>query len=400
MQQARDPQPASRAAHRPEAPTRERGRAPGALGDPAASGLGSADALGGTGDANGATDDSGRLNYSIIDLIKFGGWVGYVIIFFSFVAVALIIDYMISIRRGALAPKKDVAELQSLVEAKSYGDVAAKLENGSTSFLTQVVARGFRERDRGYEAVCKAMEDTAEELTGRLLRKIEHLNIIANIAPMLGLLGTVMGMVNSFNQISVSVGGVDPRHLAGGIFEALMTTVMGLIVAIPALYAFGIFRKPRRRRGLGHRRARRRLRRAAQAHGSRRAVRSPSSMRAPGVRVKLTAMIDMAFLLITFFIMSIRFGQTSEEEITLPKADQATEISDHTTELITVGVTGEGYYVVSGVRAQRGRSRRTLPQPARGRQEGRDRHPRRPRERIRSDPESHAHERGGGNRRR
>jgi len=66
--------------------------------------------------------------------------------------------------------------------------------------------------------------------------------MIANIAPMLGLLGTVMGMVNSFNQISVAVGGVDPRRLAGGIFEALMTTVMGLIVAIPSLYAFGMFR--------------------------------------------------------------------------------------------------------------------------------------------------------------
>jgi biopolymer transport protein ExbB len=66
--------------------------------------------------------------------------------------------------------------------------------------------------------------------------------MIANISPMLGLLGTVMGMVASFNQISVSVGGVDPRRLASGIFEALMTTVMGLIVAIPSLYAYGIFR--------------------------------------------------------------------------------------------------------------------------------------------------------------
>ncbi|RMD82973.1 MAG: MotA/TolQ/ExbB proton channel family protein [Candidatus Dadabacteria bacterium] len=88
----------------------------------------------------------------------------------------------------------------------------------------------------------KAMEDAADEPTGALLRRIEHLNMIGNIAPMLGLLGTVLGMVTSFNQISVSVGGVDPRLLAKGIFQALVTTVMGLTVAIPSLYAFGLFR--------------------------------------------------------------------------------------------------------------------------------------------------------------
>ena len=182
------------------------------------------------------------LNYNLIDLIKFGGWVGYVIIFLSVVAVALTVEYAMSIRLRALAPEEDRVALESLVEKQAYTDVEAKLDGNSPSFLTVVVARGVKEHDRGYDAVVKGMEDAADEMTGRLLRKIEHLNIIANIAPMLGLLGTVMGMVNSFNQISVSVGGVDPRRLAGGIFEALMTTVMGLIVAIPSLYAFGIFR--------------------------------------------------------------------------------------------------------------------------------------------------------------
>ena len=186
--------------------------------------------------------DTGALNYNLVDLIKFGGWVGYVIIFLSVVAVALVVEYMMSIRLRALAPEEDRAELEGLMSKSAYDKVSAKLDEPSASFLTTVVARGVKEHDRGYDAVTKGMEDAADELTGKLLRKIEHLNIIANIAPMLGLLGTVMGMVNSFNQISVAVGGVDPRRLAGGIFEALMTTVMGLIVAIPALYAFGIFR--------------------------------------------------------------------------------------------------------------------------------------------------------------
>jgi biopolymer transport protein ExbB len=182
------------------------------------------------------------LNYNLIDLIKFGGWVGYILMGLSVAAVALVVEYSLSIRMKTLAPEGEAESLAQLVADGSYDEITSKLSDENCSVLSTVVARGVREHDRGYDAVVKHMEDASDEQTGRLLRKIEHLNLIANISPMLGLLGTVMGMVASFNQISVSVGGVDPRRLASGIFEALMTTVMGLIVAIPALYAYGIFR--------------------------------------------------------------------------------------------------------------------------------------------------------------
>ncbi len=182
------------------------------------------------------------LNYDIVDLIKFGGWVGYAIIVLSFFAVGLVIQYAMQIRAKALIPNEDREQLSAMLHAGDYEQAAAKGSEEGASFLSLVVAAGVQEQERGYDAVVKAMEDRADVETGRLLRKIEHLNIIANIAPMLGLLGTVMGMVNSFNQISIAVGGVDPRRLAGGIFEALMTTVMGLVVAIPSLYLFGLFR--------------------------------------------------------------------------------------------------------------------------------------------------------------
>jgi len=191
--------------------------------------------------ADGAQDGV-ALNYNLIDLVRFGGWVGYIIILFSVAAVALVVEYALSIRLQNLVPDSDAETLEALIASGSYDEITARLGADDCSFLTAVVARGVRERERGYDAVIKSMEDASDEQTGRLLRKIEHLNMIANISPMLGLLGTVMGMVSSFNQISVSVGGVDPRRLASGIFEALMTTVMGLIVAIPSLYAYGIFR--------------------------------------------------------------------------------------------------------------------------------------------------------------
>jgi len=185
--------------------------------------------------------DSGKLNYSVLQLIQFAGYIGYLIILLSFVALSLVVEYLMSLRKKVLVPPDDLQLIRQSIAAGALEELAAR-GGDSGSFIMQVVARGVAEADRGYECVVKAMEDKADELTGKLLRKIEHLNIIANIAPMLGLLGTVLGMVAAFNQISVSVGGVDPRKLAGGIFQALMTTVMGLIVAIPALYIFGIFR--------------------------------------------------------------------------------------------------------------------------------------------------------------
>lgn len=185
-----------------------------------------------------ATD--GALNYTFVQLVQFGGWVGYVIIALSIVAVALIIDYALLLRPKVLLPPDEITEIRGLIAAGR----AAELAGGEprASFVGGVTAAGAAELGRGYEAMVKAMEDRADEITGRLLRRIEYLNMIANVAPMLGLLGTVIGMVQAFNTISVSAGGADPRLLAGGIFQALMTTVMGLMVAIPAYFAFSLFR--------------------------------------------------------------------------------------------------------------------------------------------------------------
>ncbi len=86
----------------------------------------------------------------------------------------------------------------------------------------------------------------------------------------------------------------------------------------------------------------------------------PRSLRPPSVGFKMTAMIDMAFLLITFFIMSIRFGQQGEEQIKLPNADQAKTVTEERVDLVTVNVTRDGLYVVNGVRQSSSELRRYL----------------------------------------
>jgi len=178
---------------------------------------------------------------SLFALIKLGGLVGFIIIALSCFALALIIDYSITIRGTRMAPQRDIAVLKKLITERKFDDIL-KLDRGKTSFLTQVVLAGLKETSQGYNTMIKAMEETVEALNAAISRKIEHLNVIGNIAPMLGLLGTVIGMLRCFNEISQVTGAVEPQQLAGGIFEALITTCMGLIVAIPTIYFYALFR--------------------------------------------------------------------------------------------------------------------------------------------------------------
>jgi len=185
--------------------------------------------------------DNNKKGMSLFELIKKGGIVGLMIILLSFVAVALVIDYSLTIRKSKLAPPRDIAVLKKLIADKKFSEIK-KLDQGKTSFLSHIVIAGLKEANLGYQTMIKAMEDTSEALSAGIARKIEHLNVIGNISPMMGLLGTVIGMLRCFNEISQATGAIEPKQLAGGIFEALITTCMGLVVAIPSLYFYALFR--------------------------------------------------------------------------------------------------------------------------------------------------------------
>jgi biopolymer transport protein ExbB len=100
----------------------------------------------------------------------------------------------------------------------------------------------YRSSEFGFAEYRAAAEEAGEEQTGRLYRKTEVLNVIGAISPMLGLTGTVLGMIKSFNVIAATGGTARPDQLAGGISEALITTLMGLLVAIPTMVFFSYFR--------------------------------------------------------------------------------------------------------------------------------------------------------------
>ena len=191
---------------------------------------------------NEATADAGSSNeLSLLGLIDKGGVVGYLIIIISVLALGLVIDYLFTIRRSRILPERDLAILKNLIEEREL-DKVNDLETDGSSFVLRVTVAGLREAHLGYDTMIRAMEDTSEALASAIARKTEHLNVIGSISPMLGLLGTVIGMLQVFNEIAITPGAIEPRQLAEGIFQALVTTCLGLIVAIPALYSYAIFR--------------------------------------------------------------------------------------------------------------------------------------------------------------
>jgi biopolymer transport protein ExbB len=182
---------------------------------------------------------------SALEIIFSGGWSGFAImtllILLSIAALALCVEYLMSIRAGVLMPP-DLANRvhQRLVQ----GDLAGARQacEADPSFLGFVVQSGLAEAEAGWPAVEKAMEDSAAEQAARLYRKIEYLSVIGNIAPMVGLLGTVVGMIFAFQEVAATQGAARAAQLASGIYQALVTTVAGLVIAIPSLGAFAVFR--------------------------------------------------------------------------------------------------------------------------------------------------------------
>jgi biopolymer transport protein ExbB len=175
-------------------------------------------------------------------LLKGGGFIGYTLWLLSIVTVGIIVQYFLSIRRETIVPGPLVATLRQLLDAEDYRSVV-EVTTQDTSFLSRIIQAALREAANGFGAMERAMEETAEQHATGMLRKIEWLNLVGNISPMLGLLGTVWGMIGAFMQILEAGGGTPaPQLLAGSIGLALVTTLLGLAVAIPALAVYSVMR--------------------------------------------------------------------------------------------------------------------------------------------------------------
>lgn len=193
-----------------------------------------------------ATPSSDSESPALLEMYWASGTIGIVITLLSMVAVGFVVEHCMTIRRGRLVPDDVLETVGGLIsqgrldEAMQYCD-----EPQNDSLITSVVLAGlerYRSSEFGFAEYKSAMEEAGEEYTARLYRKTEVLNVIAVIAPMLGLLGTVQGMILAFNTIAAKGGMARPDELAGAISLALVTTFEGLVVAIPAMVASSFFR--------------------------------------------------------------------------------------------------------------------------------------------------------------
>lgn len=179
---------------------------------------------------------------SVREFFAAGGAIGYIIMLFSILTVAISIDAITGLRRNMFMPPGLAEEVHRCL-SEHKAQEARTLCRTRPSFLSAILMAGIDELGGGqWPPVEKAMEDAAAEQTARVSRRVEYLAVITTLAPMLGLMGTVWGMILAFMEFEQKA---NPQisELAPGIYKALVTTLQGLAVAIPAIGALAFFRR-------------------------------------------------------------------------------------------------------------------------------------------------------------
>jgi len=169
-------------------------------------------------------------------------WIGSVIIWIliamSLVSVGMIISASLAHRMAAIVPPQALEGLGGRSDGRTALDATAALPC-DTGRIARAASEAWM---RGRSELVDAAERAAVECAARRFRTLEPLHVLAQISPMIGLFGTVYGMIVAFQAVAASGGQADPALLAGGIGTALVTTFWGLVVAVPALLAYALLR--------------------------------------------------------------------------------------------------------------------------------------------------------------
>ncbi len=174
------------------------------------------------------------------EIVRAGGPFMWPIVLASIGAAAIILERLWTLQEKRVLPRDLTQRVWKLVEANQVNDkVIAALEQNSP--LGKVLAAGLANRHRSREIMMERLEDAGRHVVHDLERFLNTLGTIASISPLLGLLGTVTGIIKAFNALEAGAAG-DPRMLSGGIAEALIATAAGLCVAIPALIGYRYLR--------------------------------------------------------------------------------------------------------------------------------------------------------------
>ncbi|MCG8653080.1 MAG: MotA/TolQ/ExbB proton channel family protein [Pirellulales bacterium] len=203
---------------------------------------------GGGGDANGENNGEAQAETQegeqrlLSWVIKSLG-LGYLSIFLaiSVTLVSLFVMNVLAARRDTLCPQELVDTFEEKLNEKEF-QAAYDMARSDESVLGQVLSAGLAKLNRGYSKALEGMQEVGEEESMKLEHRLSYMALIGNISPMIGLFGTVHGMIDSFQEIALGGNTPNPTKLAAGISTALFTTLVGLAIAIPAIAAYNVLR--------------------------------------------------------------------------------------------------------------------------------------------------------------
>ncbi len=175
----------------------------------------------------------------LFDLFIKGGIVMWPILLLAAVGTGFIIERFIRFKKANLNPREFIEDIEKTTAAGSIDDVESLCATQNLT-LSKIILKGLKLKSLGYDHVEKGISIAASIEVASLERGLNIISAISNIAPLMGFLGTVSGMIKAFGNI-VAADQVNARLVAGGIEEALLTTAFGLIVAIPLLIAYNYF---------------------------------------------------------------------------------------------------------------------------------------------------------------
>lgn len=178
---------------------------------------------------------------SLFELYTKGGMIGYATTLCSVVAMTVAIQCFLEFKKEKLLPAYFINELQTCIEEDDIEGAMDACDREDIP-LAKIMGHVFSRYEGGVQKMSDAMVEASDEQTNIWAMKLSWLSLIGGTAPMLGLFGTVSGMILAFDIISKSAGTASPEMLAKGIMEALVTTYIGLIVAIPTIFCYQILK--------------------------------------------------------------------------------------------------------------------------------------------------------------
>jgi len=174
---------------------------------------------------------------------------GFIFLALSISLVALVVMNLIKVRRDAMMPQMLIDTFNELIEQQQYQE-AYELVAADESQLGLLLAAGLAKANAGFDPAMEAMNEVLDEETLKLEHMLSYIALIGSVAPMLGLLGTVYGMISAFGTMASSSTAPDTKELAKDIGTALWTTMMGLCLSIPAMGVFSILKNRLQKLGL------------------------------------------------------------------------------------------------------------------------------------------------------